>query len=96
MPKALIVHDDSVISRVADLLEERKRNIRTFEAILAGEDKRYEGVGVNLEDVKRALETERQLLVDMTDGFWMDMIAKELKDIRATYCQGGGSDGKQV
>ena len=65
MPKALIVHDDSVISRVADLLEERKRNIRTFEAILAGEDKRYEGVGVNLEDVKRALETERQLLVEI-------------------------------
>ena len=53
MANALIVHDDSVISRAAYLLEERKRNISTFEAILTGEDKRYEGVGVNPEDVKR-------------------------------------------
>lgn len=65
MANALIVHDDSVISRVAHLLEERKRNVRTFEAILVGEDKRYEGVGVDPEDVKQALKTERQLLADM-------------------------------
>lgn len=96
MANALIVHDDSVISRVAYLLEEQKRNISTFEAILTGEDRRYEGVGVNLEDVKRALKTERQLLADMTGDFWLDMIAKELKDIRMAYCQIGGNDGEQV
>ena len=96
MANALIVHDDSVISRVAHLLEERKRNVRTFEAILADEDKRYEGVGVDLEDVKQALKTERQLLADMTNGFWLDMIAKEFADIRTTYCRIGGNDGEQV
>ena len=94
MANPLIVHDDSVISRVAYLLEERKRDIRLFEAILAGEDKRYEGTGVDLEDVKQSLETERQLLADMTDGFWLNMIAKELGDIRMAYCQIGGGDGK--
>lgn len=94
MANALIVHDDSVISRVAYLLEERKRDIRLFEAILAGEDKRYEGAGVDPEDVKRSLETERRLLAGMTDDFWMDMIARELRDIRMAYCQIGDGDGK--
>lgn len=96
MANVLIVHDDSVISRVAHLLEERKQNVRTFEAILAGEDKRYEGVGVDLEDVKQALKTERQLLADMTNDFWLDMIAKEFADTRTAYCQIGGNDGEQV
>lgn len=96
MTNALIVHDDAVISRVAHLLEERKRNVRTFEAILAGEDKRYEGVGVDPEDVKQALKTERQLLADMTNDFWLDMIAKEFKDTRMAYCQIGDGDGKQI
>ena len=52
--------------------------------------------GTNPEDVKRALKTERQLLADMTGDFWLDMIAKELKDIRMAYCQIGGNDGEQV
>lgn len=37
MANILIVHDDSLISRVAHLLEERKNNIRLYEAILHGD-----------------------------------------------------------
>lgn len=94
MANALIVHDDSVISRVAYLLEERKQNIRRYEAILAGKDKSYENYRVNQDAVKQALEAERWLLSDLIEDIKEGMFDRELNDVEASYCAGGENNGE--
>lgn len=96
MANALIVHDDSVISRVAHLLEDRKRNISRYEAILSGDDKSYENYNVNQDAVRQALEAERWLLSDLIEDIEVGLFERELKDIRAMYCMGGADGGKQI
>lgn len=96
MANALIVHDDSVISRVAYLIEKRKRNIRRYEAILSGKDENYENYHVNPEAVKQALETERWMLSDLIEDVQDGMFDRELRDTESAYCREGGNDGEQV
>lgn len=93
MANTLIVHDDSVISRVAHLLEERKQNIRRYEAILAGEDKSYENYHINQDAVKQALETERWMLSDLIEDIKEGMFDRELNDVEASYCAGESNNG---
>lgn len=86
MANVLTVHDDSIISRVAHLLEERKKNIRLYEAILRGDpcvpDEYYH---VNREAVQQRLENERWLLGDLLEDIENDMFAPELRKIYEQY-----------
>ena len=87
MANVLIVHDDSIISRVAHLLEERKKDIRFFEAILRGDpglpDEYHH---VDREAVKQRLENERWLLNDLLENIENGIFARELCEIHNQYC----------
>lgn len=86
MANVLIVHDDSIISRVAHLLEERKNNIRLYEAILRGDPEvPGEYYHVNRDAVKQRLENERWLLNDLLEDIEEGMFARELCEIHNQY-----------
>lgn len=86
MANVLMVHDDSMISRVASLLEERKATIRLCEAILRGDpnvpDEYYH---VNKEAVEQRLENERWLLADLLEDIEDGMFTRELREIFSQY-----------
>ncbi|MBP3368758.1 MAG: hypothetical protein J6L71_04925, partial [Clostridia bacterium] len=63
----LTVHDDSVLSRTAYLIEERKRNIELYRSILDGTCKKSEYFNVNRDAVAKALDSEQWLLDDLLE-----------------------------
>lgn len=96
MANVLTVHDDSIISRVAHLLEERKKNIRLYEAILRGDpgvpDEYYR---VNREAIEQRLENERWLLDDLLEDIEDGLFARELSEIHNQYVVvKGDGDGR--
>lgn len=85
--EGLIIHDDSTISRVAWLLEQRKERITRYKLILSGNkdaagDEYY---NVNREAIEKALEIEKQLLDDLIDDILDDLFVPELHKIRDQY-----------
>lgn len=86
MANVLIVHDDSTISRVAHLLEERKKDIRFFEAVLRGDPGvPHEYRHVSRHDVEQRLENERLLLDDLLKRIEDGMFNRELCEICNQY-----------
>ena len=79
--KALLVHDDCVVSRVAHRLEELCGEIELCQSIL------------NKEQVRQRLELARWNLDDLLEGIEDGIVARELKRIYNEYC-GGGDDGE--
>lgn len=88
MANVLVVHDDSMISRVAYLLEKRKENIRRCKAILRGDpglpDEYYHS---NREGVEKMLEAERWALSDLLEDIENGMFIRELQAIFTQYVQ---------
>ena len=97
MAKLLIVHDDSVISRVAWLIEQRKEKIRVCEHILSSRPKELppEYYHVNRDAVKQELETERWLLHDLLEDFEDGLCARELREIERDYVIGEAAGGQE-
>ena len=89
MADVLTVHDDSIISRVAWLIEQRKERIRLCERILSSrpEDLPPEYYRVNREAVQKELDTERWLLADLIEDIEDGLLSRELKEIEQTYCR---------
>ncbi len=85
MRNVLIVHDDSIISRVAYLLEQRIENIKRCEAILNGDDQRSEYLHVNKDGVRQMLDSERWALADLLEDIEDGMFDQELRDIFSKY-----------
>ena len=87
MAKVLVVHDDSVISRVAWLIEQRKEKIRLCERILTSrpEELPPEYYHVNLDAVKKELDTERWLLNDLLEDIENGILEREMKEIEREY-----------
>lgn len=86
MANALIVHDDSVISRVAYLLEERKKDIRLYEAILRGDPGLpSEYYRVSRHAVEQRLENERWLLDSLLESIEDGLFDQELREISSQY-----------
>lgn len=86
----MIVHDDSVISRTAYLLEERRRRIKLYESILRGESTAEEYRKVNKEAIQEALKNERWLLDDLIEDIQEWLFAQELNQVRKEYVEGKG------
>lgn len=92
--KALIVHDDCTVSRVAHRLEELCGEIELCKSILKnapGLPAEYRRV--NKEQVRQRLELARWNLDDLLEDIEDGIFARELKCIYNEYC-GGGNDGK--
>lgn len=86
MANLLTVHDDSMISRGAHLLEERKKNIRLYEAILRSDPGvPNEYYHVNRDAIEQRLENERWLLHDLLEDIENGMFAHELGEIHNQY-----------
>ncbi len=89
MANVLIVHDDSVISRTAYLLEERKRSIRLYESILSGENRNPEYERVDKDQIRHLLDIERDCLKDLIDSIRGWLFEKELRSICDEYVSAG-------
>lgn len=89
MGRVLIVHDDSVISRTAYLLEERRRAIRLYESILKGENKNPEYKTVNMAQIRHLLEIERDCLKWLIDNARRWLFEQEF-DLIEKECLNGG------
>lgn len=81
----LTVHDDSVLSRTAYLIEERKRNIELYRNILNGTCKKPEYYNVNRDAVVKALDAEQWLLDDLLEDIAAGLFERELRDIWERY-----------
>jgi len=95
MAGALIVHDDSVISRTAYLLEERKARIDLYRSILRGDPQVAEYQDVNKEAIGQALENEQWLLNDLIEDIEDWLFVRELQDIERKYLMGGEENGSK-
>ncbi len=89
MANVLIVHDDSVISRTAYLLEERKRSIRLYESILRGESRNPEYERVDKDQIQHLLGIERDFLKDLIDSIRSWLFEQELRNICDEYVSVG-------
>lgn len=87
MANVLIIHDDSVFSRVAYLLEQRKENICRCRAILNGEDHSPEYRHVNMDGVRSQLAAEQWALQDLLEDIDNGMLLRELKEIFEQYAE---------
>ncbi len=87
MANVLIVHDDSVISRTAYLLEERKRKIKLYKQILAG-NVPVEYRRVSLDYIEKELETERYLLSGLFDDIQEGLFNQEFRSVHDEYVKG--------
>ena len=87
MAKALIVHDDSTLSRVAWLIEQRKEAIRWCEHVLKSkpEDLPTEYYHVNRDQVRQRLELERWCLNDLLEDIEDGLFVRELQKIEREY-----------
>ncbi len=81
----LTVHDDSVMSRTAYLIEERKRNIELYRSILDGTCKKPEYFNVNRDAIVKALDSEQWLLDDLLEDIAEGLFERELRDIWERY-----------
>lgn len=88
MAAVLIVHDDSVISRTAYLLEERKRRIRLYESILLGDPMPEEYHEVSKDYIRQELKNERWLLDGLIEDIQDWLFDQELQQISREYVTG--------
>lgn len=92
--KALIVHDDCMVSRVAHRLEELCGEIELCKSILKNApDLPAEYSRVNKEQVRQRLELARWNLDDLLEDIEDGIVTRELKCIYNEYCR-GESDGR--
>ena len=92
--KALLVHDDCVVSRAAHRLEELCGKIELCQSILKNApDLPTEYRRANKEQVRQRLELARWNLDDLLEDIEDGIVARELKRIYNEYC-GGGDDGE--
>lgn len=92
--KALIVHDDCMVSRVAHRLEELCGEIELCQSILKNApDLPAEYRRVNKESARQRLELARWNLDDLLEDIEDGSFAQELKRIYNEYC-GGVNDGE--
>lgn len=92
--KALLVHDDCMVSRVAHRLEELCGEIELCQSILKNApDLPAEYRRTNKEQVRQRLELARWNLDDLLEDIEDGIVARELKRIYNEYC-GGGDDGE--
>ena len=92
--KALIVHDDCMVSRVAHRLEELCGEIELRQSILKNAtDLPTEYRRVNKEQARQRLELARWNLDDLLEDIEDGIVARELKHICNEYCR-GGNDGE--
>ena len=103
--KALLVHDDCTVSRVAHRLEELCGEIELCQSILknapdlpaaalfhaSAQPAEYRRA--NKEQVRQRLELARWNLDDLLEDIEDGIVARELKRIYNEYC-GGGDDGE--
>ena len=83
--KPLVVHDDSVVSRWAYLIEQKKQSITKLQDHLYGRVEVDEWKGVKREDIERELETERERLDDLFSVECLSVLMCEIRDIKLTY-----------
>ena len=87
--KALIVHDDCMVSRVAHRLEELCGEIELCQNILKNApDLPTEYRRVNKEQVRQRLELARWNLDDLLEDIEDGIVTRELKRIYNEYCRG--------
>lgn len=87
--KALIVHDDCMVSRVAHRLEELCGEIEVCQSILKNaSDLPAEYRRVNKEQARQRLELARWNLDDLLEDIEDGIVARELKRIYNEYCRG--------
>ena len=89
MANVLIVHDDSMFSRVAYLLEQRKENIQRCQAILSGDDQHPEYRHVNMDGVKNQLAAEKWALNDLLEDIEDGILLRELNEVFRQYIAEG-------
>lgn len=89
MRKALVIHDDMMLSRVAHRIEELIQSIELLESILKGTCKQPEYAKVDKKQVADRLELDRQDLDDLLEDIENGLLAKELKEIHEKYVIGG-------
>lgn len=77
MSNALIIHDDSIISRVAADLERYKKDIELFRRILSDKKVPAEYRHVNKEQVRQRLESTQWALADLIEDIEEGMFDKE-------------------
>lgn len=87
--KALIVHDDCMVSRVAHRLEELCGENEVCQSILKNApDLPAEYRRVNKEQARQRLELARWNLDDLLEDIEDGIVARELKRIYNEYCRG--------
>lgn len=86
--KVLIVHDTSIVSRVAATLEEYCHDIGLFRRILSDApglpDEYYR---VNKEQVKLRLEATQWALSDLIEDIEDGLFLRELEQIEREFCR---------
>ena len=87
MADVLIVHDDSVVSRVAWLLEQRVAKIKLCEGILNGGGKTPEDLSASAACVKAQLDAERWALQELLEDIEEGLLKRELEDIWKEYAR---------
>ena len=68
MSKPLVVHDDSIVSRIAYMIEQRRRSIIELETHLSGILTNLAWANAKREDLEKELEYQRQCLVDLYES----------------------------
>lgn len=89
MSNAIIVHDNSVLSRTAHRIEELTQSIELLESILNGTCNRSEYRNVNKKQVADRLDLDRWCLADLLEDIEEGLFVKELKEIHEKYVLGG-------
>ena len=88
MSKPLIVYDDTIISRTAHLIENRRRNIIELEMHLSGVVNNLQWSGVKREDLEKELAYQRQCLLDLYESLDSAPVKAEISKNIVRYCYG--------